>query len=109
LDAVTLASQAINRKDVYSVESSTYKGVDAFKVVFTSGDVVYIGLDSTVLSKTKLQAVVANLPAAKPTKVPHHGGGSSTTRGNNHSSGGSTSASAPESGGEQESGGGGDD
>ena len=67
IKAATLAAQAINRQDVYSVETSTYNGVNAYKVVFSSGDVVYVGFDAQVLALTKSQpAVVANAPATNP-------------------------------------------
>lgn len=66
-EAAALAAAAINRKDVYSVESSSYQGVQGYKVVFSSGDVVYIGLDKQVLGKTKLQPAVVSLD---PTQAP---------------------------------------
>ena len=68
IQATTIASQAIGREDAYSVETSTYNGVDAYKVVFSSGDVVYVGFDSQVLAKTKLQPVVVNVPATDTPK-----------------------------------------
>jgi hypothetical protein len=68
LQATTIASQALGHNDVYSVETSTYKGVDAYKVVFSSGDVVYVGLDAQILETTKLKPVVVNVPAPEPTK-----------------------------------------
>ena len=73
--AATLAAQAINRQDVYSVETSTYNGVDAYKVVFSSGDVVYIGFDSQVLAKTQIQPVVVSAPATNPSVRSNNNGG----------------------------------
>jgi hypothetical protein len=73
--AAALAAQAISREDIYSVETSTYNGVEAYKVVFSSGDIVYIGLDSQVLAKTKLQPVVVNVAATKPPKKNRNNGG----------------------------------
>ena len=68
-EAAALAAAAINRQDVYSVETTTYQGVEGYKVVFSSGDVVYIGLDKLVLAKTKLQpAVVSVVPTQAPKK-----------------------------------------
>ena len=66
-EAAALAAAAINRQDVYSVETTTYQGVEGYKVVFSSGDVVYIGLDKLVLAKTKLQPAVVSVD---PTKAP---------------------------------------
>jgi hypothetical protein len=78
--AAALAAEAINRQDVYSVETSTYNNVDAYKVVFSSGDVVYIGMDSLVLAKTKLQPAVVNVQATNPPKKNrNNGGGDSQT------------------------------
>ena len=67
-EAAALAAKAINRQDVYSVESSTYKGAQSYKVVFSSGDVVYIGLDKQVLAQTKLQA--SSAAPDNPTQAP---------------------------------------
>jgi hypothetical protein len=94
--AATLAAEAINRQDVYSVETSTYNGTEAYKVVFSSGDIVYIGLDAQVLAKTKLQPVVVSVPA---TKRPKH----NTNRGNSGNSG-SNGDSGERSDGEHEGG-----
>jgi hypothetical protein len=69
LEAASLAAQFLNRQDVYSVESTTLDGVNAFKVTFSSGDIVYVGLDGQVISTTKLQpAVITNV---EPTPKPH--------------------------------------
>jgi len=68
LQATAIASQALGHNDVYSVETSTYNGVEAYKVVFSSGDVVYVGFDSQVLAQNKLQPVVVNVSAPQPTK-----------------------------------------
>lgn len=75
-EAATLAAKAISRQDVYSVETFTYNGADSYKVVFSSGDIVYIGLDRVVLEVTKLQPVAVNV-AVDPTKPAkkHKGGG----------------------------------
>ncbi len=66
-EAALLAAEAINRQDVYSVETTTYQGAEAYKVVFSSGDIVYIGLNKQVLTKTKLQAAVVSV---EPTQAP---------------------------------------
>ncbi|HEY3310523.1 MAG TPA: hypothetical protein VGK00_02680 [Anaerolineales bacterium] len=64
-EAATLAAKAINRQDVYSVESFKYMGTDSFKVVFSSGDVVYMGLDRSVLARENPQMAVASITAAQ--------------------------------------------
>jgi hypothetical protein len=98
--AAALAAQAINRQDVYSVEISTYKGVDSYKVVFSSGDTVYIGFDSQVLAKTKPQPVVVNVQATQTPKR-HRNGGDNQSSSNN---GGSNNKGGGEGGGEHEGG-----
>ena len=42
---LTLASQVINRTDLFSVEITQFDGVDAYLVTFSSGDLVYVSLD----------------------------------------------------------------
>ena len=65
--AATLAAAAINRQDVYSVETSVYQGLDCYRVVFSSGAVVSIGLDKQVLAISTLQSVAAS---PSPTQAP---------------------------------------
>lgn len=99
IEAASLAAQAINQQDVYSVESTTFQGVEAFKVVFSAGNVVFVGLDRQILISTQVTAqpvVVISVPQAQPTK-----------RHRDNSSGGSVSApaqaQASSGGGEPES------
>ena len=47
--AAQLAAQYWGRNDLYSVESTLVKGMDAYKVTFSSGDVVYISPVGQVL------------------------------------------------------------
>ncbi len=48
-DAASIAAKSINRTDLYSVELTTYQAVQAYKVTFSSGDIVYVGLTGQVL------------------------------------------------------------
>ena len=57
-EAAALASNVLNQQDVYSVESSSINGVDAYMVTFSSGQIAYVGLDGQILSITKIQPVV---------------------------------------------------
>lgn len=57
-EAAALAATVLNQQDVYSVESAPYNGVDAYKVVFSSGQVAFVGLDGQILSITQIQPVV---------------------------------------------------
>jgi hypothetical protein len=77
-EAAKLAADAISRTDVYSVESFSYKGVDTFKVVFSSGDIVYVGMDRQVVDTAKLQAVAVYSAPVVPATKKHNGGGGGT-------------------------------
>ncbi len=81
--AASLAAQFMNKTDVYSVESTSLNGMNVFKVVFSSGDIVFVGLDGKIISTSKLQPVVVNINPT-PTQKKHRGSGS----GGNSSGGG---------------------
>jgi hypothetical protein len=95
-EAATLAANVLNQTDIFSVESSSVSGIDAYKVVFSSGQVAFVGLDGQILSVTQIQPVVVAQNNVVPAPV-------------HKSSGSSSSASAPAasqpSGGEHEGGG----
>ena len=82
------------------METATYEGAEAYKVVFSSGDVVYIAPDGSVLTTTKLQPVVVSVPATKPPKHRTHDDN------NNNNTGGNNSAPSQPSGGGEGQGGG---
>jgi hypothetical protein len=48
-EAAALASEFLGRTDAYSVQLVEYNGVQAYKVTFTSGDIVYVSLDGKIL------------------------------------------------------------
>jgi hypothetical protein len=83
LEAAGIASKFLNKTDVYSVESTTLNGANVFLVTFSSGDLVYVGLDGTVISTSKVQpTVLSYAPAPLPTPKPHkknNGGGGGIT------------------------------
>jgi len=54
-DAATIAAQYMGRSDLYSVESTSLYGNTVYKVVFSSGDIVYIGLDGQVIGVAPAQ------------------------------------------------------
>ena len=66
-EAAAIASKVIGRTDLYSVEGAQLEGVDAYLVTFSSGDLVYIGMDGKVLSISKIAVTVVTQG--------HHGGG----------------------------------
>jgi len=57
-EAANVAATVLNQQDIYSVESAPFNGVDAYKVVFSSGQVAFVGLDGQILSITQIQPVV---------------------------------------------------
>ncbi len=94
--ASQIASQFLNRTDLYSIEMSSFNGTQAYKVTFSSGDVVYVGLDGQVLS------------SAQPTAAPSVWNGGSHKRGNASSQSAPSQPPSEHEGGGDGGGGGGD-
>ena len=98
--AADLASNVIGRTDLYAAENSQLNGVDAYLVTFSSGDLVYVGLDGKVLS-------ISKLPVNYITQITSSGGGNNG--GDNGGNTSSVSAPAPSapvvSGGNDDTGG----
>ena len=61
-EAAAIASKVLNRTDLYSVEGAQFEGVDAYLVTFSSGDIVYVGMDGQILSISKLAVTVITQP-----------------------------------------------
>ena len=57
-EAAALAATVLNQQDVYSVENASVNGINAYKVVFSSGQIVFVGLDGQILSITQIPPVV---------------------------------------------------
>lgn len=57
-EAAAIASKVLGRTDLYSVEGAQLEGVDTYLVTFSSGDIVYIGMDGQVLSISKIVVTV---------------------------------------------------
>jgi len=88
-EAAAVAASVLNQQDIYSVESAPFNGIDAYKVVFSSGQVAYVGLDGQILSITQIQPVVVaqnnnvapvvkksnSAPAPAPAPVAQQSGG----------------------------------
>jgi len=83
--AAQLAVGVVGNSSLLSAESSNLNGVDAYKVIFTNNDVVYVGLDGQILS-VQIAPVVFN--PAPPVKHKNNnnnaGGGSSGGDDSNH-------------------------
>lgn len=84
--ATLIASNFLGRTDVYSVEVVDYQGVSAFLVTFSSGDLVYVSSDGTVLANTQLAPVV--IAAPKNQSKGKNSNDDGNTSNNNNSSGG---------------------
>ncbi len=80
--AASIAAQYMKKTDVYSVESTSLNGVNAFKVVFSSGDVVYVGLDGIVISTPTLQPTTVSVQPT--TALQKHQGSSNGGGGHEH-------------------------
>lgn len=79
-DAASAASVFMGQEDMFSVESSLWNTVEAYKVTFSSGEVVYVGLDGQILaavSPTPVTVVTIPNPSSNPVtvSVPNTGGG----------------------------------
>jgi hypothetical protein len=73
-NAAQIAAQFIGRNDLYSAESVAFNGANAYKVIFSSGDVVYVSQQGQVLNV--VQAPVNNpntSPAAPLQPIPSTG------------------------------------
>ena len=93
-----MASQVINRTDLFSAEVTQFNGADAYLVTFSSGDLVYVSMDGQILSISKLPVTIISQPS-------HHGGNGGNNQpapSNSDNNGGSNGDG--EGGGEHEGG-----
>ena len=56
--AAQVAATFMNRQDLYSVENAFLNGEIAYKVTFSSGDIVYLSTTGSVLTVDKLKVTV---------------------------------------------------
>jgi len=59
--AAQFAALTIGRTDLYSVESTTWNGLQAYLVTFSSGDLVYVSPEGQILEITKVQPTVVTI------------------------------------------------
>jgi hypothetical protein len=78
--AATLASQVLNRTDLFSAEVTQLDGVDAYLITFSSGDLVYVSMDGQILSISKIAVTVIS-----QRRSGGNGGGSNNIQSNNTS------------------------
>jgi hypothetical protein len=53
--AAGLAAQLLGREDLFSVEVTDLEGENVYLVTFSSGDLVYVGMDGQILSLGKVE------------------------------------------------------
>lgn len=72
--AAAIAAAYLKKTDVYSVEITSLQGMSVYKVVFSAGDEVYVGLDGAVIPATMIATAT---PYFDPTPEPqqHHNNG----------------------------------
>lgn len=59
--AAQIAALTIGRTDLYSLETTTWNGSQAYLVTFSSGDLVYISPEGQILEITKIQPTVVTI------------------------------------------------
>lgn len=62
-EAALVAANFLGDTDLFSVENAPWEDKDAFKVVFSSGYIVYVSLDGQVLTSEAPQPVIVSVPA----------------------------------------------
>lgn len=62
-EAATIAAGFLGENDLYSVENTIWNGIEAYKVVFSSGYIVHVGLDGQVLGSEAPQPAFISLPS----------------------------------------------
>lgn len=62
-EAALVAANFLGDTDLFSVETALWEEKDAYKVVFSSGYIVYVSLDGQILSSEAPQPVFVSIPA----------------------------------------------
>ena len=70
-DAASIAVKFSNRTDLYSVELADFNSSQTYKVVFSSGDVIYIAMDGMVvgIASSSQPVIAATTPQPMPVVV----------------------------------------
>lgn len=79
-EAALVAANFLGDTDLFSVENAPWEEKDAYKVVFSSGYIVYVSLDGQILSSEAPQPVFVSVPAPATN---NGGSGQSQTSSNN--------------------------
>jgi hypothetical protein len=62
-EAASIAAGFLGQSDIYSVENTSWNGIDAYKVVFSSGHIVYVNLEGQIIGNEAPQPVFVSVPA----------------------------------------------
>jgi uncharacterized membrane protein YgcG len=65
-DAASIAVKFSNRTDLYSVELADFNGFQTYKVVFSSGDAIYVAMDGKVVGVVSSSQPVVASPTPQP-------------------------------------------
>ena len=57
-EAALVAANHLDQTDLFSVEIATWEGAEAFEVVFSTGDIVYVSMDGQILATEAPQTVI---------------------------------------------------
>lgn len=69
-EAASIAANFLGQNDVYSVENVVWNEVDAYKVVFSSGTIVYVSMDGQILGSEAPQPVFIYAPSSNNNDQP---------------------------------------
>lgn len=65
--AALVAAKYLGQTDMYSVEIAQWNGLNTYKVVFTSGQIVYVSMEGQVLAAEQPTPVVVSQPVVDNT------------------------------------------
>ena len=88
-EAALVAANFAEQTDLYSVENIIYEGIDSYKVVFSTGDIVYVGMYGDILGTEAPKTVVITEPAKVNTRSANNNTNTNTnttTNNNNNNS-----------------------
>ena len=83
-EAAAIAASFLGQNDLYSVENAVWNGVDAYKVVFTSGTTVYVRLDGQILASEAPQPLFVSAPIQNNNQSQSVSGASHTENHDDH-------------------------
>ncbi len=82
-EAALVAANFLEQTDLYSVENVIYEGIDSYKVVFSTGDTVYVGMSGDILG-TEAAPVVTVITTTTTNRKNNNNTSNNNTSSNNH-------------------------